>query len=86
MHILRQGLAALGPDEELALCLTVSLMKARAYEEAMALLAEYPDSAEAARYMANCWRALGDFDRAARHMDRYHRLAETAPQRQRGTP
>lgn len=86
VHILRQGLAALGPDEELALCLTVSLMKARAYEEAMALLAEYPDSAEAARYMANCCRALGDFDGAARHMDRYHRLAETAPQRQRGTP
>jgi anaerobic magnesium-protoporphyrin IX monomethyl ester cyclase len=62
VRILSEGLMHFPEDESLATCLGISYMNLRRYEEALKCFQEFSNSESVLRYMAACYRALGDFE------------------------
>ncbi len=63
VRILSEGVMHFPKDESLAICLGISYMNLHRYEEALKCFQEFSNSQSVLRYMAACYRALGDFEK-----------------------
>jgi anaerobic magnesium-protoporphyrin IX monomethyl ester cyclase len=63
VRILSEGVMHFPKDESLAICLGISYMNLHRYEEALRCFQEFSNSQSILRYMAACYRALGDFEK-----------------------
>ncbi|MBE0425808.1 MAG: radical SAM protein [Nitrospirae bacterium] len=63
IRILSEGIKLFPESESLAICLGISCMNLGKYEEAMKCFLKFPNSTDALRYSAICYRALGDFEK-----------------------
>ncbi len=65
VDILSSGIAHFPKDVQLHICLAVSWLNKRQYEQALALLLPFKHIAETHRLIAGCYQALGQMEKAA---------------------
>jgi anaerobic magnesium-protoporphyrin IX monomethyl ester cyclase len=65
VQILAEGVEYFKESEALNLCLGISLMNLGEFQKALTCLLKFQDSQDAACYIAQCYRALGDSEREA---------------------
>ena len=65
VEILSQGLEYFPDDEQLNICMGVSLMNTGAYQEALSYLLKFQHLQQTLGLITNCYHALNDFEKAA---------------------
>ena len=70
VEILSQGLEYFPDDEQLNICMAVSLMNTGAYQEALSYLLKFQHLQQALGLITNCYHALHDFEKAAAFQNR----------------
>lgn len=61
VRILSEGVHYFPQSESLAMCLGISYMNLKKYEEALKCFQKFPESKEALQFSAVCYRAIGSF-------------------------
>jgi anaerobic magnesium-protoporphyrin IX monomethyl ester cyclase len=77
VRILSEGTKQFPDTESLAMCLGISHMNLGQYEEAMKCFQKFSDSLEVLKYIAACYRALGDSEKEASVLRRLERLSDS---------
>jgi anaerobic magnesium-protoporphyrin IX monomethyl ester cyclase len=77
VRILSEGTKQFPDTESLAICLGISHMNMGQYEEAMKCFQKFSDSLEVLKYIAACYRALGDSEKEASVLRRLERLSDS---------
>ena len=75
-EILLKGTEFFPESKELNLCLGISYMNLTDYDAALSCLSRFPDSNRAVYYMAGCYKALGDEEKASGFLERFQRMGE----------
>jgi radical SAM superfamily enzyme YgiQ (UPF0313 family) len=70
MTVLEAGIRRFPDDLQLHLCMAVSRMNSGDYDEALHYLDKFNHSRQALYYMAECYNAMGDFEKAAEFRQR----------------
>ena len=65
IRILSEGLGHFSDDEQINICLAVSLMNVGAYPKALAYLLRFQHSQQALGFIATCYQALNEVEKAA---------------------
>lgn len=70
IKVLSEGVSYFPNSETLHICLAVNSMNLSKYDEALAILSKFPESPQANKYMADCYKALGDYRNESLHRDK----------------
>lgn len=79
VRILSEGLEHFPESEGLSLCLATNLMNQGRFRDALRLLLRFEDSPQALPYIADCYRAMGDAEKAARVQKRARHIQKSGP-------
>lgn len=63
IEILEEGIEKFPESDSLAICLGISYMNIRKYEEALNCFLKFPMSVDALKYAAICYRLMGNFEK-----------------------
>jgi tetratricopeptide (TPR) repeat protein len=74
-EILHQGVRHFPASEELHQCLAVNYMNLGQFDRAAAALKAFPQSRQAAFYLACCYHEMGDIENEQRYRDLHQRLS-----------
>jgi len=75
IRILSEGMKQFPENEPLTMCSGISHMNLGQYEEALICFRKFPDSREALRYTAACYRTLGDSEKESTVLRKLERLS-----------
>ena len=74
VEILSEGVKYFSESESLNICLGISYMNLEKYLKALAYFLKFQDSKAALYHSANCYRALGDFEKETAFLKKIHLL------------
>ncbi|MCK4426362.1 MAG: radical SAM protein, partial [Deltaproteobacteria bacterium] len=74
IRILSEGIKCFPNSEPLNTCLGISYMNLGQFSKALSCLLKFPDSKETVPYIANCYKALGDFEKESAFLEKLRNI------------
>lgn len=75
IRLLTQGITYFPDSEELCVCLGISYLNIGQYRKALSCFSRFEKSKDCAYYMAVCYQAMGEPEKASTYMSKYRALA-----------